>query len=663
MMKNIRTKLIVYFSVIVLLSSLIVGFISISYSSRSLTSEAEKSLVQMAREGAEITVGRIATQIKTLEIIAGLEEIKSMDWTIQKKVLDEILNRTDFIALGVVGLDGLAYYTDDLVENLAERDHIVSALNGIPSISDVIPNGMSGEIIMRYVVPIESNGQIVGALIGRSDGESLSLITDDIGYGDKGYSYVINNKGTVIAHPNRDMVLNLFNPIFERDTDTSLESVAAIFEKILDEREGLGNYTYEGEDLYAGYAPIEGTEWILVITANVEEVLAAIPSMRNSIIFAAILIIILSVIITYFIGNTISKPIIQLVRHSEKVANLDLTEDLPQGLLEKEDEVGLLSRGMQDLINSLRDIIREIDFSSEQVLSTSEELAATTQQSAMAVEDVAKAVEEIAKGAAEQAESTEAGSLKVNELGKTIEDDLMYTKNLTLATDKIVEAVDEGLVEIENLYKITEESSKASEEIYNIIQKTNESAGAIGQASNVIASIAEQTNLLALNASIEAARAGEAGRGFAVVAESIRKLAEESSISTKSIDEIVRKLQGNTENAVKTMESLSLISNEQANRVVNSREKYLTIRDAVNEAVKTVEELNISGQKMEKMKNEILDTIQNLSAIAEENSASTEEVTASMEEQNAAIQEIAGASEGLTKLAQGLQSIIDRFKI
>lgn len=663
MMKNIRTKLIVYFSVIVLLSSLIVGFISISYSSRSLTSEAEKSLVQMAREGAEITVGRIATQIKTLEIIAGLEEIKSMDWTIQKKVLDEILNRTDFIALGVVGLDGLAYYTDDLVENLAERDHIVSALNGIPSISDVIPNGMSGEIIMRYVVPIESNGQIVGALIGRSDGESLSLITDDIGYGDKGYSYVINNKGTVIAHPNRDMVLNLFNPIFERDTDTSLESVAAIFEKILDEREGLGNYTYEGKDLYAGYAPIEGTEWILVITANVEEVLAAIPSMRNSIIFAAILIIILSVIITYFIGNTISKPIIQLVRHSEKVANLDLTEDLPQGLLEKEDEVGLLSRGMQDLINSLRDIIREIDFSSEQVLSTSEELAATTQQSAMAVEDVAKAVEEIAKGAAEQAESTEAGSLKVNELGKTIEDDLMYTKNLTLATDKIVEAVDEGLVEIENLYKITEESSKASEEIYNIIQKTNESAGAIGQASNVIASIAEQTNLLALNASIEAARAGEAGRGFAVVAESIRKLAEESSISTKSIDEIVRKLQGNTENAVKTMESLSLISKEQANRVVNSREKYLTIRDAVNEAVKTVEELNISGQKMEKMKNEILDTIQNLSAIAEENSASTEEVTASIEEQNAAIQEIAGASEGLTKLAQGLQSIIDRFKI
>ncbi len=168
---------------------------------------------------------------------------------------------------------------------------------------------------------------------------------------------------------------------------------------------------------------------------------------------------------------------------------------------------------------------------------------------------------------------------------------------------------------------------------------------------------------MALNASIEAARAGEAGRGFAVVAESIRKLAEESSISTKSIDEIVRKLQGNTENAVKTMESLSLISKEQANRVVNSREKYLTIRDAVNEAVKTVEELNISGQKMEKMKNEILDTIQNLSAIAEENSASTEEVTASMEEQNAAIQEIAGASEGLTKLAQGLQSIIDRFKI
>lgn len=662
-MKSIKAKLIVYFSVIVLLSSLVVGIISLMYSSKSLTFEAEKSLLEMSKEGARITQARIETQLKTLEIMASLDEIKSMDWSLQKGVLENTVNKTEFMAIGVVGLDGLAHYTDGTVENLADRDHVLSALAGKATISDVIPIGLNGQTIMRYVVPIERNGQIVGALVGRSDGENLSLITDDIGYGERGYSYVVNDKGTIIAHPNRDMVLELFNPIYKRETDDSLDSLAKAFEKILAEKKGITSYTFNGNDLYAGYAPIEGTGWTLVITANVEEVLASIPSMRNSIMLAGILIILISVVVTYFSGNMISKPIVQLTSYSEKVATLDLTEPLDKGLLERDDEVGLLSKGMQNLINSLRDVIKEIDYSSEQVLSTSEELTASSQQSAVAVEDVARAVDQIAKGAGEQAESTEMGSFKAMELGKTIEEDLTCSKNLTLATGKIVEVVDDGLVEIENLYRITEEINKESKKINDIIRKTNESANAIGQASNVIASIAEQTNLLALNASIEAARAGEAGRGFAVVAESIRKLAEESSKSTNYIDEIVRELQGNAENAVATIESLGQISKEQTNSVINSREKYLTIRDAVNDAMKAVEDLNISGKKMEKVKNEILDMMQSLAAIAEENSASTEEVTASIEEQNAAIQEIATASESLSNLAVALQTAINKFKI
>lgn len=662
-MKSLKTRLIFYFTIMILLSSLAVGLISIYYSSTSLTKEAEKSLFVMAKEGAALAESRIETEFKVLETIAGLEDVKSMDWLVQNDVLNNLIDETNFLALGVVGPDGLARYTDGIVENLADRDHIKIAFNGVESISDIIPDVVNGGTLMRYAVPIDMDGKIVGVLVGRRDGGNLSLITEDIGYGEQGYSYIINSKGTVMAHPNKELVLNLFNPIYESENDKNLESLANAFNKILEEREGLTTYTYNGNDLYAAYMPIKGTDWILIITANVDEVLSSVPKMRNNMLIASAIIILINIVIAYFIGNSISKPIIQLKGYAEKVSNLDLTENLHENLLAKEDEVGLLSRGVQHLVDNLREIIKEIDYSSNEVLSTSEELTATTQQSAIAVEDVAKAVEGIAKGASEQAESTEKGALKINELGNAIENNLDLAKNLTYTSNRISEVVDNGLVEMENLFKITEESNKASVEIYDIIQKTNESASAIGEATNVIASIAEQTNLLALNASIEAARAGEAGRGFAVVADSIRKLAEESSKSANSIDEIVKKLQLNAENAVVTIENLASISKEQTKGVINSREKYLAIRDAVNEAIKAVDELNVSSSRMEELKNEILDMIQSLSALAEENSASTEEVTASMEEQNASIQEIASASEGLAKLAENLKSVIDRFKI
>ena len=659
---SLKLKLIFSFTALISLSSILFGLSSVKIADSTLIKEAQSSLSSLVEDAAKLEESRLATQMQSLSTLAMLDTMKDMDWEIQKSILINLADQTEYKELGVLDPYGKVTYTTGRIDNLEETDPAREAIRKEESVIYFYISPYTGEPFLMQAVPIKKDGSVVGALLGRLDGNALSNMASDTGFGEKGYGCIIDRNGTIIGHPEHALVYNQFSPIKEAEKDSSYQSLAKLFDNALTKKQGIGQFKQGAGTYYAGYAPIEGTNWIFIITAEKSEVLKALPVFQRNMFLITLVLILIGIAVTYFIGHSITRPITKAVLHSKKIAGLNITEDMDNRLFNRKDEIGELSKAMQSITNSLREVIREINSSSSQVAISSAELTATAKQTSQAAQEVAKTIEEIANGASEQAKNTEEGSSKALMLGASIEQVKEFILQVKTAANGVEEVVSEGLSEILNLNQITEEGSIAIDEIYKVIVNTKESSGKIGEASSVIDSIAKQTNLLALNAAIEAARAGEAGKGFAVVADEIRSLAEQSSASNKKIYEIINELQGNINHASEAMTKVITIARQQIESAAGSKEKYGKIEQAMQTAGKAVNNLGASGEAMDQMRQDIMNILKGLSAIAEENAAATEQAAAAMEEQTASIEEVAGASDCLSSLAGNLQSVVARFQ-
>lgn len=661
--RSIKVQLNLSFMILILLFSLTLGFLSIKIAESIISNTVEEALQTQVTEVAKLETSRLQEKTVALETLTQLKEIQHMIWSVQKPLLYNLVQNSEFSELGILSSDGVIQYSDGETSDAGSSELFMKVIEEDKEATFFEINQETKETTLTQVVPIRRDGEVVGAILGIRDGETLSVMADDTTFGKTGYGYIIDEKGTVIGHRERELVYNQFSPIEEVNNDSSLSSLAGVFSKAVAEKAGIGLYTYNGVECSVAFAPIQGTEWIVLIVADRNEILDDIPVMYMAIILASAVVLVIGAVVTYVIGSIITKPIVKMSQYAITMGELDLRQDIDSIMLNRKDELGDLSRSMQNIVVALRGVINQINSSSEQIAASSEALTDTSQQTALSSEEVSKTVQEIAEGANEQAKNTEEGSSKAILLGNTIEKSKTYIDKVGQSTNRVADIIEEGLEEIDTLSLLTSENTKAVKEIYQVILKASESSDKIGEASSVIESIASQTNLLSLNAAIEAARAGEAGKGFAVVAEEIRKLAEQSAASTKEINEIVVELQGNTKDAVKTMEKFSKSSEEQSNSVHSNKKKYDIISGTMKDTEVIVSELTASGTEMNEMRGAILSVLETLSAIAQENAAATEEASAFTEEQSAAIEEIANASDSLSELAQNLFSLISKFKV
>lgn len=665
--RSIAVRIAIYIGTLSLLICSVIGGVSIWTSYRSMAKEAELTLEDTVITGAEKISIIISDKLLILQEIANRARTRTMDFTTQKESLLPDVERLGYLDMAIVTPDGKAsYILEDKTADLSDRDYVKKALQGNANISDVIISKVTNSAVLMYAVPIYNEDKVVGVLIARRDGNALFDIIDKMGYGDNGYAYILNKDGVVVAHPNRDYVMNQFAPMEEVKEKPELESLAEAFKEILASKKGVSQYIFNGSQMYNAFTPIEDSSWFLVNTAYRSDVMAGVNKMIKRLVLIVALVVAFSLILSYALGNQIARPIVKLTQVVNKRADLDFTLDANDHKWEKRksmDEIGLMRQSIEIMSKNIRDFVLGVGETSEQVSATSQELTATSQQSASVSEEVAGAVTRIAEGAIEQSDNTRKASETLHVLSSEIEDNKNRSVKLSTSSDTINEHVMKGLQTIDILTDSNKRNSDAVSQVYQSVIKTHESSVKITEVTSLIAGVSEQTNLLSLNASIEAARAGEQGKGFAVVAGEIRKLAEQSGKMTAMINDIVKSLLEDAEVTVKNMQETDEIVKDQVKSVSMTELAFREIAEAINESKVYVKSIFESSISMEQRKEEVLTALDNLSVVAEDNAAAAEEVSAAAQEQSASAQEISYASVDLSQMALNLQSIIKNFKI
>lgn len=224
---------------------------------------------------------------------------------------------------------------------------------------------------------------------------------------------------------------------------------------------------------------------------------------------------------------------------------LDEMGDLSEGDLTvraqvKETITGAIADSVNYTIDSLRDVVVEINRATEQVNSATGAAQGTSVALLEAAEMQSQQIVDTTKAVDGMTSSIRQVSSNANEAAEVAKRSLQAATQGSLAVQNTIAGMN-------GIREQIQETSKR-------IKRLGESSQEIGEIVELISDITEQTNILALNAAIQAASAGEAGRGFTVVAEEVQRLAERSSEATKQISAIVKTIQTDTHSAVAAME-------------------------------------------------------------------------------------------------------------
>ena len=472
------------------------------------------------------------------------------------------------------------------------------------------------------------------------------------------YAYVVDGTGTMLYHPTQDKVGNPVENVMVKGLVGDIQSG-----KDISGNNDSIEYLFKGKIKMASYHVGPNNRYILIVTADKDEVMQKVTKITRTTVILAIVVFLVVMGVSFAATTIMVNPLMKVTGIINKLATLDITRNEgTENIKKRKDETGVICRAVSDMRHSLVDIVTSISGQSDQLAAANNQFTERFQEITENVSNVNIAVEEIAEGSTSQAQETTSAGEQVANIGNVIETNVRNVEKLEETVRQMNELSDKASATLTSLKNINEQTSENIGIVSDQTGRTNASATKIQEAVTLIQDIASQTNLLSLNASIEAARAGEAGRGFAVVAEEIRKLADDSAASANEINNIVEELIANSNQSVGKMTEVKNDSDKQMEQLQSTIESFDSLRQYVQEVATASSDIASQMTDLEKQKNIISGVVEQLAAISEENAASTEETSASMQTLSGAVQSCQEETDTLNQLSASLTDEVNRFK-
>lgn len=504
------------------------------------------------------------------------------------------------------------------------------------------------QMVVTVATPVfDASGAMIGVIGMDISLDSLSKRMNEIVIGQYGYPVLVDSMMKIMTHKDVELINQ---PI----------PVEAVVTALSENEEGVVEYRFENTHKFAVFSKMQNLGWTVLVTMDEEEV----NILTRPILFITIIVGLVSLftggIIATVQSSRIVKPIKSLEQVIENVKNGDFKI---RSSVQSNDEIGHMSSNFNDMMEQITKLLTTTQQITGNVLASSESLSSNALEASASSEEVANTVESIASGASDQAGQVNSGLEKVNNLADGLQNLKRISQGMIEETKEVSQSSQRGNQVMKELKDKTYENNAATERVSVAIGGLESKSNEIGGILSTITEISSQTNLLALNASIEAARAGEHGRGFAVVAEEIRKLAEETSASADSINEIVTQIQNESNQTVFVMKEVSERSVEQSYAVEKMSQAIDQIGNSVGKIAGTIARVTESIEVLNQDKDGIVLSMEEISSVSQETAASTQEITASVEVQYSTIEEVASAAEQLKIMADDLEKEMRWFKL